>query len=623
MKNSSLLICLVSFLLSPTFVFATEESKLVISDSWLEEAIKHIEKEGNLNISPNDRNVVYPIKINTTISSTNSSVENSNVSLSAKGRDLSETPDWMAEYDQADARFGYSVSSAGDVNGDGYSDVIVGAPWYSNAQYGEGCAFVYHGSSSGLSTVHDWMYEPDKMSARFGESVSSAGDVNGDGYSDVIVGAVGYENGETFEGRAFVYHGSESGLSSSPDWMDESDQAYANFGNSVSSAGDVNGDGYSDVIVGAYEYDNEQDNEGAAFVYYGSESGLSSSPDWTAESDQAYANFGNSVSSAGDVNNDGYSDVIVGAYEYDNGQTNEGAAFVYYGSESGLSPSPNWTAESDQTGARFGVSVSSAGDVNGDGFSDVIVGARSYSNGQLQEGGAFVFHGSSGGPSITPDWTAVSGQTSSQFGESVSSAGDVNVDGFSDVIVGAPAYENGQSLEGRAYVYYGSESGLSASPNWIDESDQISASFGNSVSTAGDVNGDGYSDVIVGAVAYDNGQDDEGVAFAYYGSFSGIEDYTDRENIKLSVFPSISTKSFSISFYISEEEAEKELRLRVYNKAGMLVKNLFIGKKAAGNHAINWHGMNNSSQPLPYDIYFISLMKGDKEHLVRKAVLLK
>ena len=119
----------------------------------------------------------------------------------------------------------------------------------------------------------------------------------------------------------------------------------------MATAGDVNGDGYADVIVGAPNYDNGQTDEGRAFVYHGSASGLSTTANWTAESDQASAYFGYSVATAGDVNGDGYADVIVGAPNYDNGQTDEGRAFVYHGSASGLSTTANWTAESDQASA--------------------------------------------------------------------------------------------------------------------------------------------------------------------------------------------------------------------------------------------------------------------------------
>ena len=189
-----------------------------------------------------------------------------------------------------------------------------------------------------LSTTPNWTAESNQAFAYFGFSVASAGDVNGDGFSDVIVGARLFDNGETDEGRAFVYHGSASGLSTTPNWTAESNQALAWFGSSVASAGDVNGDGFSDVIVGAYLFDNGETNEGRAFVYHGSANGVNNgvpgtpaNAAWTAESNQANAQFGSSVASAGDVNGDGFSDVIVGAYWFDNGQTDEGAAFVYYG----------------------------------------------------------------------------------------------------------------------------------------------------------------------------------------------------------------------------------------------------------------------------------------------------
>jgi hypothetical protein len=223
------------------------------------------------------------------------------------------------------------VATAGDVNGDGYADVIVGAPYYANGQTDEGRASVYHGSASGLSITAKWTAESDQADAKFGNAVATAGDVNGDGFADVIVGAPNYDNGQTDEGRASVYHGSAGGLSATPNWTSESDQDSAKFGNSVAIAGDVNGDGYADVIVGAPNYDNGQTDEGRVFVYHGSASGLSTTANWTAESDQASAYFGYSVATAGDVNGDGYADVIVGAPNYDNGQADEGRAFVYYG----------------------------------------------------------------------------------------------------------------------------------------------------------------------------------------------------------------------------------------------------------------------------------------------------
>jgi len=411
--------------------------------------------------------------------------------------------------------------------------VIIGAFGYDDgANTDEGRAFVYHGSVNGLSaTPNNTPDDANQANAQFGISVASAGDINGDGYSDVIIGAHLYDDGvNTNEGRAFVYHGSITGLAASPNSTpDDANQIGAEFGLEVASAGDVNGDGYSDVIIGARLYnDGPNNDEGRSFVYHGSAAGLSVAPISTfGDANQAGAYFGVSVASAGDVNGDGFSDVIIGAPYCDDGiNTYEGLAFVYYGSVGGLSAIPNSILDdADQINAFFGVSVASAGDVNGDGYNDVIIGASGYSEGaNVQEGWAFVYHGSAAGLSAIPNSTLDDAdQATALFGFSVASAGDVNGDGYNDVIIGAYNYtDGGNAGEGRAFVYHGSASGLSATPNNMpDDADQAGANFGISVASAGDVNGDGYSDVIIGAYWYDDGPNiQEGRAFLYNGNDS-------------------------------------------------------------------------------------------------------
>ena len=204
-------------------------------------------------------------------------------------------------------------------------------------------------------------------------------------------------------------------------------------------------------------------------MFLGSSSGLATSPAWTAESNQAGAEFGASVAASGDVNGDGFADVIVGAPLFDNGETNEGRAFVFLGSPSGLAGTAAWTAESNQAGAEFGGAVAAARDVNGDGYSDVIVGAHLYTNGENSEGRAFVYLGSASGLATTAAWTAESNQIAADFGHSVGTAGDVNGDGYSDVIVGSPSFKDGQRDEGVAFVYLGSSTGLGTTAAWIIE----------------------------------------------------------------------------------------------------------------------------------------------------------
>ncbi|HQX74393.1 MAG TPA: integrin alpha, partial [Chitinophagaceae bacterium] len=463
-------------------------------------------KHAGFDIEVNTSNAVYPITIDP----------------------LSTTPNSILDdCDQANANFGISVASAGDVNGDGYSDVIIGAYSFDDGFTDEGKAFVYHGSATGLSaTPNSTPDDADQAGANFGYCVASAGDVNGDGYSDIIIGAFSFDEGFTDEGKAFVYHGSAAGLSATPNSTpDDADQAFAQVGISVASAGDVNGDGFSDVMIGARLYDDGFSDEGKVFVYHGSATGLSATPNSTPDdADQLNAYFGFSIASAGDINGDGYSDVIIGAYSFDDGFTDEGKAFVYHGSAAGLSATPNSTPDdADQVFAYFGFSVASAGDVNADGYSDVIIGAYQYNDGaNIDEGLAFVYHGSAAGLSASPNNTPDDAdQSGANFGVSVACAGDVNGDGYSDVIIGAWTYDDsGNNDEGRAFVYFGSATGLSATPNSTpDDADQAFAQFGISVASAGDVNGDGYSDVIIGANGFNDGANtDEGRTFVYNGS---------------------------------------------------------------------------------------------------------
>lgn len=434
-------------------------------------------------------------------------------------------------FNQGGANLGSSVASAGDVNGDGFSDVIVGANSYDDGFANEGRAFVFHGAAGGLSiTPNSILDGPNQASAFFGTSVSSAGDVNGDGYSDVIVGADFFDDGSVNEGKAFVYHGGAAGLGATPlpaNTPDDADQASAFFGFSVACAGDINGDGYSDIMVGAPSY--HANDAGRVFFYYGSVTGLGTTFNVTLDGpNQSLAEFGTSVAPAGDVNGDGYSDIIIGAQYFDGvGFNDEGGAFTYHGSADGLSPVPNSTPDdADQTSAGLGIAVAGAGDVNGDGYSDVIVGAYLFDNGVGDEGKALVYHGSATGLPATPNSSPNgSNQFFSYFGVSVAGAGDVNADGYSDVVIGANKYDDGGNTdEGAAFVYYGSPTGLGATYNSIlDDANQANAGFGSSVSCAGDVNKDGFSDLIVGAPGMtDGGNANEGLAYVYHGSATGL-----------------------------------------------------------------------------------------------------
>ncbi len=272
----------------------------------------------------------------------------------------------------------------------------------------------------------------------------------------------------------------------------------------MSTAGDVNGDGYADVIVGAQMASYGQTSEGRAYMFYGSADGVSLTPAWFTEGDQSSAYCGHAVGPAGDVNGDGYDDVIIGAYQHSNAYTR---VYVYYGSASGLSTSPGWVEVSEFPGSSFGYSVSTAGNVNSDGYDDVIVGAPYYSGGEQNEGAILVYLGSADGLGNTHDWLVECNVRTALFGSAVSTAGDMNDDGFADVIAGAPNYYRaGAGIEGRVFAFYGSASGLGATAAWTDGGVN-NGSFASSVARAGDVNGDGAADVLVGSPMYEMSHD--------------------------------------------------------------------------------------------------------------------
>jgi len=476
---------------------------------------------------------------------------------------------------QAGDGTGYDVSAAGDVNGDGISDFLVGSNRQgSNSQ---GAVFVVFGKSSGwtssfnLSTLdgsNGFKVQGLNYLDSAGRSATRVGDLNGDGYSDIMFGAPNADASNVESGAGYVVFGHSGAFASSlsvsaldgTNGFRLSGYVYDYAGYS-STSGDLNGDGFSDMILSAPGADVSSGwDAGNVYVYFGQTSGsyqsninlnltsLNGTNGFLLKGASPYEYTGWSVASAGDVNGDGFEDLVIG----NNSTSTDRAGYVVFGKASGWASAielsalngttgfqlfgknyVGWVPQGISSGNLVGYSAASAGDINGDGYADIIIGNPGVDS---YKGASYVVYGKASGWASTLNLTAlngtdgfkISGAVANDYAGYVGSAGDINSDGYDDLIVGAPFAQPTLLNQGSVYVIYGKASAFAPTVDLatITSSDgfRIDGGSGNDLlgvntHSASDVNNDGHPDLVLGAPgAYTT----YNASYVYFSPTSGV-----------------------------------------------------------------------------------------------------
>jgi len=487
---------------------------------------------------------------------------------------------------------GLSVADAGDVNGDGYRDLIVGAPEIGPGPggAGPGHAYVYFGGP-GADNIPDRTFTGEADGDQFGFKVASAGDVNGDGYPDLIVGALFHAN---TIGAAYVFFGGP-GADNVPDLTLSGEHLADLFGATVGSAGDWNGDGFGDVAVGAPHNDANGSNAGRLYIFFG---GITPNdvPDVVVGGFAPGDAFAQALAPIGDLNGDGRIDLLVGAPGSNAAVVDGGRAYVFFGG-AGADTVPDRVYTGTVLSEYFGYTVAGCGDVNGDGWPDVAVGAPAFISAQ-KIGHAYVFFGGPAADNVA-DLVVTGIAPNDQLGW-VAGAGDLNEDGYADIAVGADQSVTGI---GRTDVFYGGPV-LHATPDLTFTGTLSADQLGDSQCGL-DFDGDGHVELLIGALGDDAGGTDAGRVYAFRCVATTAVTPPAVAEAFLAPWPNPASRMVHLAFDLPREA---EVTVGVYDLAGRQIARPIHEYLPAGSVVREWRPEHLASGE-----YWMRAQIGDRE----------
>ncbi|OGU67735.1 MAG: hypothetical protein A2499_00815 [Stygiobacter sp. RIFOXYC12_FULL_38_8] len=488
-----------------------------------------------------------------------------------------------------------SVAQLGDVNGDGYNDFIVGSR-------GKGYAKLYFGGSP-FDTLDCVRFQSHEQFTAYSGSFAGDGDLNGDGYKDFVLGAA-YD---IFQfGKIFIHYG-KSKIDTLADKTITGKGPYYHFGVQMTMSGDLNGDGYDDLVVSAPS--DDIDAHGRVYIYFGGKE-MDTICDVLLEGKSPFDTFGGSIAIVGDTNGDGYDDLLVGASQ-SLAKNKTGEAYLFYGGKSiGFSNSREFVGK-DSLNGSYGNRVAGLGDINGDGFSDFGITSSTTVD---------IFSGAQ----LTNFYT-ISSTKKYWYPLYLSNGVDINNDGFSDFAM-SYAYQENQ-YTGDVAIYLGKKS-INSDPSIIINGITKNGYLGTGLAISNDINGDSFAEVFVG----ENGELTQNGTIGYgktslytYGTVDALdnsqysvdfpEDYKLFDN-----YPNPFNPETTINYQIS---SSCNVNITIFDLLGCKIATLIDEVKAPGNYKVKFNVDNlEKSIVVPSGIYFYTLKAGNYFQ-VKKMLLTK